>query len=98
MAGKHWKAGMFGAASGGAAAGSAMGGASLVMASSPAANLGGYAVAQVAAKAIGVGAGPALSTTIAAVGGPVVVAGAGVLAAAVVVGGVAYGISRWLTD
>jgi hypothetical protein len=44
----------------------------------PAANLGGYAVAQVIAGSVGLG-GPALSTAIAAVGGPVV-AGAAVAA------------------
>jgi hypothetical protein len=38
----------------------------------PAANLGGYAVAQSLGSAVGI-AGPALSTGIAAVGGPIVV-------------------------
>ena len=52
----------------------------------PAANLGGYAVAQMMAGSVGLG-GPALSTAIAAVGGPVVVG------AAVAVG-VGYGVYR----
>lgn len=59
----------------------------------PVANLGGYAVAQMAAGSIGLG-GPALSAGIAAVGGPVVV---GVALTA----GVGYGIYRlvgWLAD
>lgn len=57
----------------------------------PAANLGGYAVAQMVAGSVGLG-GPALSTAIAAVGGPVV-------AGAVVVAGVGYGayrVAKWI--
>lgn len=54
--------------------------------SGPVANLGGYAVAQIAAGSVGLG-GPALSTAIAAVGGPVV-------AGAAVAAGVGYGVYR----
>lgn len=57
----------------------------------PAANLGGYAVAQVMAGSVGLG-GPALSTAIAAVGGPVV-AGAAVAA---VVGYGTYRVAKWI--
>jgi hypothetical protein len=59
--------------------------------SGPAANLGGYATAQIVASALGLGAlgigGPALSVVIAAVGGPVVAGGLAVAA----VGGTVYG-------
>jgi hypothetical protein len=57
----------------------------------PAASLGGYAVAQVMAGSVGLG-GPALSTAIAAVGGPVV-AGAAVAAG---VGYGAYRVAKWI--
>ena len=70
-------------------------GASLVGAtaalSGPAANLGGYAVAQMVAGSVGLG-GPALSVGIAAMGGPVV-------AGAAVAAGVSYGayrVAKWI--
>ena len=59
----------------------------------PAANLGGYAVAQVVAGSVGLG-GPALSMGIAAVGGPVV-AGAAVAAG---VGYGAYRLAKWIFE
>lgn len=52
----------------------------------PTANLGGYAVAQMAAGSVGLG-GPALSAGIAAVGGPFVVGAA-------LTAGVGYGVYR----
>lgn len=80
---KH-KAHMAGLAAGaGTGAGLAIATAALT---GPAANLGGYAVAQVIAGSVGLG-GPALSTAIAAVGGPVV-------AAVAVTAGVGYGAYR----
>ncbi len=57
----------------------------------PAAILGGHAIAQVMAGSVGLG-GPALSTAIAAVGGPVV-AGAAVVAG---VGYGAYRVAKWI--
>ena len=65
-----------------AATGAALYGSTALL-SGPAANLGGYAVAQIAASSVGAG-GPALSVAIAAVGGPVVVGAA--IAAGVGVG------------
>lgn len=59
----------------------------------PAANLGGYAVAQIVAGSVGLG-GPVLSTAIAAVGGPV-------MAGAAIAGGVGYGVYRaakWILE
>jgi hypothetical protein len=61
----------------GAGTGTGLAGATAAL-TGPAANLGGYEVAQVTAGSVGLG-GPALSTAIAAVGGPVV-AGAAVAA------------------
>ena len=69
----------------GAGTGAGFAGATAAL-TGPAANLGGYAVAQVVAGSVGLG-GPALSTAIAAVGGPVV-------AGAVVAAGVGYGAYR----
>ena len=59
--------------------------------SGPAANLGGYAVAQMVAGSVGLG-GPALSVGIAAVGGPFV-AGAAAVAG---VGYGAYRVAKWI--
>jgi len=59
----------------------------------PTANLGGYAVAQMVAGSVGLG-GPALSTAIATVGGPVVAGAA--LAAGVGYG--AYRMAKWLFE
>jgi hypothetical protein len=69
----------------GAGTGAGLAGATAAL-TGPAANLGGYAVAQVMAGSVGLG-GPALSTAIAAVGGPVV-------AGAAVAAGVGYGVYR----
>jgi hypothetical protein len=80
----------------GTAAATATGGtmaAATVTLSGPVANLGGYAVAQIAAGSIGLG-GPALSAGIAALGGPVVVAGA----LTVGVGYGVYRLVRWLSS
>lgn len=74
----------------GAGTGAGLAGATAAL-SGPAANLGGYAVAQVMAGSVGLG-GPALSTAIAAVGGPVV-AGAAVAAG---VGYGAYRVAKWI--
>ena len=89
-----------GAAGGGTAAGTTAGTLTCITASisGPAANLGGYATAQVVASAIGVSGGPALSAGIAAVGGPLVAgtiatAGVGVVAAGLGAGG--YALYRW---
>ena len=74
----------------GAGTGAGLAGATAAL-TGPAANLGGYAVAQVVAGSVGLG-GPALSTAIAAVGGPVV-AGAAVAAG---VGYGAYRMAKWI--
>lgn len=74
----------------GAGTGAGLAGATAAL-SGPAANLGGYAVAQMMAGSVGLG-GPALSTAIAAVGGPVV-AGAAVAAG---VGYGAYRVAKWI--
>lgn len=74
----------------GAGTGAGLAGATAAL-TGPAANLGGYAVAQVMAGSVGLG-GPALSTAIAAVGGPVV-AGAAVAAG---VGYGAYRVAKWI--
>ena len=74
----------------GAGTGAGLAGATAAL-SGPAANLGGYAVAQVMAGSVGLG-GPALSTAIAAFGGPVV-------AGAAVAAGVGYGtyrVAKWI--
>jgi hypothetical protein len=74
----------------GAGTGAGLAGATAAL-SGPAANLGGYAVAQVMAGSVGLG-GPALSTAIAAVGGPLV-------ASAAVAAGVGYGayrVAKWI--
>ena len=86
--GKH-KAHIAGLAAG-AGTGAGLAGATAAL-TGPAANLGGYAVAQVMAGSVGLG-GPALSTAIAAVGGPVV-AGAAVAAG---VGYGAYRVAKWI--
>jgi hypothetical protein len=72
----------------GAGTGAGLAGATAAL-TGPAANLGGYAVAQVLAGSVGLG-GPALSTAIAAVGGPIV-AGAAVAA---VVGYATYRVAN----
>lgn len=74
----------------GAGTGAGLAGATAAL-TGPAANLGGYAVAQVMAGSVGLG-GPALSTAIAAVGGPVV-AGAAVAAG---IGYGAYRVAKWI--
>ncbi len=74
----------------GAGTGAGLAGATAAL-SGPAANLGGYAVAQVMAGSVGLG-GPALSTAIAALGGPVV-AGSAVAAG---VGYGAYRVAKWI--
>jgi len=74
----------------GAGTGAGLAGATAAL-TGPAANLGGYAVAQVMAGSVGLG-GPALSTAIAAIGGPVV-AGAAVAAG---VGYGAYRVAKWI--
>jgi hypothetical protein len=74
----------------GAGTGAGLAGAAAAL-TGPAANLGGYAVVQVMAGSVGFG-GPALSTAIAAVGGPVV-AGAAVAAG---VGYGAYRMTKWI--
>jgi hypothetical protein len=76
----------------GAGTGAGLAGATAAL-TGPAANLGGYAVAQVVAGSVGLG-GPALSTAIAAVGGPVV-AGAAVAAG---VGYGAYRVAKWIFE
>ena len=73
-----------------AGTGAGLAGATAALAG-PAANLGGYAVAQTIAGSVGLG-GPALSTAIAAVGGPIV-AGAAVAAG---VGYGAYRVVKWI--
>ena len=76
----------------GAGTGAGLAGATAAL-TGPAAILGGYAVAQVMAGSVGLG-GPALSTAIAAVGGPVV-------AGAAVAAGVGYGafrLANWIFE
>jgi hypothetical protein len=85
---KH-KAGITGLVAG-AGTGAGLVGATAAL-SGPAANLGGYAVAQMVAGSVGLG-GPALSMGIAAVGGPFV-------AGAVLAAGVGYGtyrVAKWI--
>ena len=66
--------------------------------SGPAANLGGYATAQIVASAVGGGSmgvgGPALAAAVAAVGGPVIAGTIAVVAVGAVIGGAAYGLGR----
>jgi hypothetical protein len=85
------KAVMAGVVAGGATATSLV--AATASLSGPAANLGGYAVAQMIAGSVGLG-GPALSAGIAAIGGPVV---AGAILSGIVGYG-AYRVAKWIFD
>jgi hypothetical protein len=68
--------------------------------SGPAANLGGYATAQIVASGVGAGSigigGPALATAVAFVGGPIVAGAILTVGVGAAIGGAVYGIRKLL--